>query len=311
MGKTYRSAATSGSRHAIGTSVDADLVTFVTAFVLYAVAIGPVRGFALTLMIGIAIDLFTAILLHSTAADPARRVSHSGRHRSSSALRRSGCKRPRPNPPGRGVSPMPKHRFDFMGHRKVFLRDLGGACHREPRGHRVHGLNFGIEFEGGTVIDISKTQNVSIESMRDAFGERGFADAEIQTVQGGAYIIRITETDPQKATALANDIAANLKIASGDVQVTTIGPNWGKNVTNRAMLALALSFLAILVYVTLRFTEWKMAIAAIIALVHDIIITLGIYALTGRELTPNHDRRAARDHRLLALRHDRGVPPHP
>jgi len=66
LGKTYRSAAKSGTRHAIGTSVDADLVTFVSALVLYTVAIGPVRGFALTLMIGVAIDLTVAILFTRT-----------------------------------------------------------------------------------------------------------------------------------------------------------------------------------------------------------------------------------------------------
>ncbi len=62
MGKTYRSAATAGSRHAIGTSIDADLVTFVSALVLYVVAIGPVRGFAFTLILGIVLDLVTALL---------------------------------------------------------------------------------------------------------------------------------------------------------------------------------------------------------------------------------------------------------
>ncbi len=126
-----------------------------------------------------------------------------------------------------------------------------------------------------------------IEKVRAAFDSRGISDAGIQTSEGGAYIIRITETDPAKANKLASEVANELGIKTADYQVTTIGPNWGKTVTDRALLALALSMLAILVYISLRFAEWKMAVAAIIALAHDIIITLGIYALTGRELTPN------------------------
>ncbi|TLM77543.1 MAG: protein translocase subunit SecF, partial [Actinobacteria bacterium] len=68
---------------------------------------------------------------------------------------------------------------------------------------------------------------------------------------------------------------------------TTIGPGWGKNITDRAMLAFVLSLVAILLYISIRFSEWKMAVSAIVALVHDIIITLGIYALFKFEVTPN------------------------
>ncbi len=180
-----------------------------------------------------------------------------------------------------------RRRIDFMGLRKVFFGISIALVLISIGAIAVRGLSFGIEFEGGTVIDIARSENVSIEKVRDAFDQRGVNDAGIQTSEGGAYIIRIAETDPQAATKLAGDIANELGIKTADFQVTTIGPNWGKNVTNRALLALSLSMLAILIYISLRFAEWKMAIAAIVALAHDIIITLGIYALTGRELTPN------------------------
>ncbi len=178
-------------------------------------------------------------------------------------------------------------RIDFMGLRKVFFGISIALVLISIGAIAIRGLSFGIEFQGGTVIDISKSQGVPIEKVRDAFDQRGVTDAGIQTSEGGAYIIRITETDPQKATQLASDVADELGVKAADFQVTTIGPNWGKNITNRALLALSLSMIAILVYISLRFAEWKMAIAAIVALAHDIIITLGIYALTGRELTPN------------------------
>jgi SecD/SecF fusion protein len=182
---------------------------------------------------------------------------------------------------------MLKRRIDFMGLRKVFFGISIALVLLSIGAIAIKGLAFGIDFQGGTVIDISRSQGVSIEEVRKSFDQRGITDAGIQTSEGGAYIIRITETDPEKATKLASEIANELRIDTADYQVTTIGPNWGKNITNRMLLALSLSMIAILVYISLRFAEWKMAIAAIIALGHDIIITLGIYALTGRELTPN------------------------
>lgn len=180
-----------------------------------------------------------------------------------------------------------RRRIDFMGLRKVFFGISIALVLISIGGIAVRGLHFGIDFQGGTVIDIARSTNVPIEKVRAAFDTRGISDAGIQSSEGGAYIVRITETDPEKATKLAADVAKELGVNTADYQVTTIGPNWGKNITNRMLLALSLSMIAILIYISLRFAEWKMAIAAIIALAHDIIITLGVYALTGRELTPN------------------------
>lgn len=151
------------------------------------------------------------------------------------------------------------------------------------------GLRFGIEFQGGTVIDVPNSGDVTIEQMRAAFDEAGVKNPVIQTVEVGGkqgFTIRTEVTSPDQATADAIKVAKSVKLDRDAFQVTTIGPGWGKNVTNRAMLALGLSILAILLYVSVRF-DYKMSITAIIALVHDILITLGIYALVGREVTPN------------------------
>ena len=125
--------------------------------------------------------------------------------------------------------------------------------------------------------------------MRKAFADSGIANAQVQesTIRGvRGFIVRTEVTDPKVANADATKVAAITKLPSGEFQVTTIGPGWGKNVTNKALLALAVSLLAILLYVSLRF-EYKMSVTAIVALVHDILITLGIYALVGWEVTPN------------------------
>jgi SecD/SecF fusion protein len=187
------------------------------------------------------------------------------------------------------VSSVRKFNIDFMGHRNIMFGlslilivvSIGALTFR--------GLKFGVEFTGGTVINVVNAQNVTIEDMRKAFADSGITNASVQesTVNGvRGFIVRTDVTDPKVANGDAAKVATITKLPSGDFEVTTIGAGWGKNVTNRALLALGVSILAILLYVSLRF-EYKMSITAVIALVHDILITLGIYALVGWEISPN------------------------
>ena len=152
------------------------------------------------------------------------------------------------------------------------------------------GLTFGIEFQGGTSISVVNSGDVTIAQMRKAFEDAGVANPNVQTTvaQGeNGFIIRTEVTDPDEASASAAEVAAARRSSRrASFQVTTIGPGWGKNITNRALMALGLSIAAILLYISVRF-EYKMSVTAVVALVHDILITLGIYALLGYEVTPN------------------------
>jgi SecD/SecF fusion protein len=178
--------------------------------------------------------------------------------------------------------------IDFMGNRKymfalsiVLLVISIGAL-------GIRGLKFGIEFEGGTLVNATATSaSVTDAQVSAAFSAAGLTEPVVQssTLNGEhGFIVRSSETSAVAARVAADAAAAaaGLKVTS----VTTIGAGWGKNITNSAILALGLSVLAILLYVSLRF-EYKMSVMAVVALVHDIIITLGIYALFGREVTPN------------------------
>jgi len=181
--------------------------------------------------------------------------------------------------------------IDFMGHRNIMFAISGVllvvslAALLLP----AFGLHFGIEFQGGTSISVINSGDVTIEQMRAAFEDAGVQNANIQTTdtQGvKGFIIRTEVTSPDEAAASAKEVAAVVKLPDDTFLVTTIGPGWGKNITNRAMLALGLSIAAILLYISVRF-EYKMSVMAVVALIHDIIITLGIYALLGAEVTPN------------------------
>lgn len=179
--------------------------------------------------------------------------------------------------------------IDFMGNRRIMFAisivllvvSIGALGFR--------GLKFGIEFSGGTVINVTDAGAVTEGQISKAFVESGIKNPNVQgSVVNGVrgFIIRTDVTDPIVANADASKVAKATGLQSDSFQVTTIGPGWGKNITNSATLAFALSIIAILLYVSLRF-EYKMSITAIVALIHDIIITLGIYALAGLEVTPN------------------------
>lgn len=99
-------------------------------------------------------------------------------------------------------------------------------------------------------------------------------------------MIRTTNTSPEEASATANQIADSLGIATDSFEVNTVGPDWGAGVIQSSAIAFAVSLLLIIAYIAIRF-EYKMGIMAVVALLHDLIIVVGIYALVGREITPN------------------------
>jgi SecD/SecF fusion protein len=180
---------------------------------------------------------------------------------------------------------MRKPYIDFMGKRYVLfaisalvLTVAIGALIFKP-------LNLGIEFKGGTIITLNNTQSATIAQVRAAAASAGIPDAEVQATDRG-FRVRSTEVKSVSAEQQASALAGSLKVAATDLQVSTIGPEWGTDITNKALLALVVSLIAILVYISVRF-EYKMAVTGVVALVHDALITLGIYALLGRPVTPN------------------------
>jgi SecD/SecF fusion protein len=180
---------------------------------------------------------------------------------------------------------MSRLHIDFMGNRKWFYILSGVLLVIAIAALLIRGLHFGIEFRGGTVMEFSAGKSVTVAQMRSALREQKITQAEIQAVgNGGGFLVRTGESDPAKANAAA--AAAATKLGLPSPSVTTIGPGWGKNISDKAIIALIIALSAILLYVSVRF-EYKMSITAIISLVHDVTITLGVYALVGREVTPN------------------------
>jgi preprotein translocase subunit SecF len=175
--------------------------------------------------------------------------------------------------------------FDFL-HRKwrwallsgiVLLAGLGGLL--------VNGLNLGIDFTGGTVWELTTKQAPSTPDLRSTVQKLGVKDPKIVIVGTKGVRLQGQNLPRAKQDQITTALAKYGGVTRADVSVSDVGPTWGNTVSSKALRALVIFFLVIALYLSLRFTI-KMAIAAIIAVVHDIAVTVGVYAITGFEVTP-------------------------
>jgi preprotein translocase subunit SecF len=182
--------------------------------------------------------------------------------------------------------------FDFVGRFRVWLAISGVIILAGLIALFAKGLNLGIDFEGGTVWEV-EANGVTVEEARDAVGELGLSGAKIQIVSSeGIDRIRVQaepKDDPDEAAQERRDVSVALSELTGapvnSVSINSVGPTWGEEISRKALIALVVFIAAIMLYISLRF-EFKMAVATVAALIHDVLITVGIYALTGFEVTP-------------------------
>jgi len=177
----------------------------------------------------------------------------------------------------------PEH-FDFIGHRYVWFTISGIVMLVAIIALIVRGLNFGIDFTGGTELDVKVKPGTSISVVRDATSSVGFSTAQIQVSGNNQFVIRVPKLDDAKKAQLTDALKtkANLVEVLG---INNVGPGWGAQVSRQAIIALLIFIAAVLVYVSVRF-EFKMAVTAVIEIIHDSVITIGVYALLGRQVTP-------------------------
>jgi preprotein translocase subunit SecF len=153
----------------------------------------------------------------------------------------------------------------------------------------TRGLNLGIDFEGGTSWQTPvKGKSASVSDVRSVISPLGLSDAKVLILKGDSGTsVRVQSKDvnPREEDSITNALAKYGGVQRGDVSVSTVGPTFGDQVRNNAVKALIVFFGLIALYLTIRF-EWKMAVAAIVAVIHDIIVTVGVYAITGFEVTP-------------------------
>jgi len=148
------------------------------------------------------------------------------------------------------------------------------------------GLNLGIDFTGGTQWSFTVNGgSASTADVRDVLSGQGQDNAKVLILGNSGVRVQTEELTPKQRAAVTDALAKYANVDASKVSVTNVGPTWGNRVSKKALQALVVFFIAIALYLSLRF-EARMALAAIIAVIHDIIITAGVYAITGFEVSP-------------------------
>jgi SecD/SecF fusion protein len=266
LGKSLKIATRSAYDKAFSSIFDANVTTLITAVILFWQASGPVKGFAISLTLGILASLFTALIVGRNAlawfvdTDRVKKVSM--------------------------LHLISSQHINFLG--KGFIACMcslalliAGASAFYMRGER----NFGVDFRGGDLLTLSSAQTVSVHQVRDALRPIHLDDAPIQqSQQGGKNYITIRSglntSDTVEKQVMQALPQADFKVE----QAERVGALVGGELARSSLKALGIGILGILIYVTLRF-ELSFAVGAIVALLHDVLMTVGVFALLGRELT--------------------------
>ncbi|WP_208027798.1 protein translocase subunit SecF [Rhabdothermincola sediminis] len=148
----------------------------------------------------------------------------------------------------------------------------------------TRGLNLGIDFKGGVSFELP-APGVSVAAARDALDGVGQAGAKIQVVGDGTLRVQGPTESPEKSAETRQVLADLAGVNPSEVNVSEVGPSWGDEITRSAMRALVIFLVAILVYLSLRL-EWPMALGALAAVTHDVLVSVGVYSIFQFELTP-------------------------
>ena len=269
-GKTVRVASQQGFKRAMSTVIDSQVTTLIAAVILYEIGTSAVKGFAWTFMIGIVVSIFTAVAVTQLYVNL---FANSRKHAKKSFF---GIKKD-----GKASFQFERD-IHFMKHRKVFyiisiaILVIGLAF------GVVRGLNYGIDFTGGTMIQMDMGEKVDIADVKKALKEYKL-DPEI--IYSGAeneqIVIRtIKALDSNERHEIVHTINHEFGTTDEDVIAEELfGPSVGKELRNNAILAIIIASICMLVYIRFRFSQWKFGGAALLGVLHDVLIVISFYAI--------------------------------
>ncbi|MCT7353429.1 protein translocase subunit SecF [Streptomyces sp. 15-116A] len=175
--------------------------------------------------------------------------------------------------------------YDFVKNRKIWYGISILITITAILGLAVRGLHLGIEFQGGAVFNTPKNMSVSVAQAEEYAEEASGHDAIVQKLGNGSLRIQVAGIDTAQSDKVSAQLAKDLNVSESDVTGELVGPSWGEQIANKAWQGLGIFLVLVVIYLAIAF-EWRMALAAFVALIHDITITVGIYALVGFEVTP-------------------------
>ncbi|MEO3766694.1 protein translocase subunit SecF [Streptomyces sp. B5E4] len=151
-------------------------------------------------------------------------------------------------------------------------------------GFFIRGLNMGIEFEGGAVFTTPKTET-SVSQAQEVAEDASGHQAIVQELGSGKLRIQVSSIETQQSDKVKTALAEELNVDAQDINDQLVGPSWGEQIANKAWQGLAIFMVLVVIYLAIAF-EWRMALSALVALIHDLTITVGVYTIVGFEVTP-------------------------
>ncbi len=265
-----REAATAGFTRAWSAIADSNMTTLLAALILFFFATGAVRGFGVTLSVGVVVSMFTALVVTRVLVD---------------MITRSEAIASRPSLLGLEVGhrlrrSLEERRPDLFRHLGKILVVGGLVVLVSGTGMVARGFNFGIEFSGGRLLEFETSKTLDLDELRTALAGVGFPRAVVQLSGQGNVIIRtaqLTAAEEAEVTGVVVD-------ATGDAEKVRdqfVGPTLGAELRNKALIALAVALVIQLLYLAFRF-RWTMGVAAVIAMFHDVAVLIGLFAWLGK-----------------------------
>jgi preprotein translocase subunit SecF len=176
--------------------------------------------------------------------------------------------------------------FDFVGRKRLWYTISGAILVISAVALIFLHLNFSVDFKGGAVFQFN-APSATVTQVQTAVDDGGVSGAIVQQAHGGPFgwQVQTEELTGQQTINVENALASKLGINSSSITTNTVGASWGSDITTKAFEALIAFLIVIVIYLSIAF-EWKMAIAAFVALIHDLVIATGVYALAGFQVSP-------------------------
>jgi SecD/SecF fusion protein len=271
-GRSLRAALSAGFRNALSAIADSNVTTLLAAGLLFFLASGPVRGFGITLSIGVLASMVSALIVARVLAEWAVNLQTVRRHPHVTGMAS----------PGRVRGWLTERKPDLMRHGRRWLAISVIAVLLAASGIVVRGLNFGVEFTGGRLVEYSTSTPVAPEEARTAITGLGFPRAVVQSSGQDQLTVRTGNLSNDQETKI-REAVAGLGGQTEKIRDELIGPTLGDELRHKALIALGVALAVQLLYLSIRF-RWTFGTAAVLAMAHDVIILVGTFAWLGKPI---------------------------
>lgn len=290
-GRTLRSATERAWVRARRTILVADGVSVLAAAVLYLLSVDQVKGFAFTLGLTTVIDVVVVFLFTKPLLTLTARTRQTRESRLSSADPASlAVKRPTA---GRLAARIGRFgarlyhgevSFDFVGSWQRWITISAVVVAVALFGLLARGLTLGVEFQGGAVYQAHQG-TASVASVRAALVANGVPEPLVRSLGNGDILVETDQASSSQAQQIQRVVADAVGVPADQVTTDVVGSSWGTDITSKALWSLTVFLALVIVYLWVAF-EWRMALSAIVAVLHDLLITVGVYAIIGFTVTP-------------------------